>query len=75
MRYSEIPELDDLRAEMRKLLKIMNIKAVARDSGVKAHSIYSFVRGANEPRYDTVKRLHTYLAKNAYLAQGDVQNG
>jgi DNA-binding phage protein len=47
--------------ELRRTLRVFNIQAVSRETGLSANAIYRFLRGGNRPSFDTVSRLQQYL--------------
>lgn len=49
--------------EIRARLKPMNLKAVARESGVHYNAIYRLMNGGTSPAYETVQKIVTYLEK------------
>lgn len=50
--------------EIRERLADMNIRAVARSSGVHYNALYRLIKGGTNPSYKTVQKIIAYLQKS-----------
>lgn len=49
--------------EIRNDLKNYNLKAVSRETGLHANSLYNLMNGEGQPKYETVKKVEEFLEK------------
>lgn len=56
--------------QVRKRLRLMNIKAVADGAGVHVNVVYRMAHGHTRPRYETVRRVADYLRQQGMMCDG-----
>jgi predicted transcriptional regulator len=50
--------------EIKKRLEPMNLKAVAKETGISYNAIYRMAKGDTNPKYETVQKITKWIEDN-----------